>query len=350
MIFALNTRPRARQHRNAAAAVVFACLSILAWEAKACVANGDNLISTRSRVYSGFAAGEIIADWAEIGESTYLEGCTPDQTGSLTISAAEVSIGSQGGYSTYATSNPNIGMQVRYLYPERRGVNGSAIWSSWRGLTEAGETPTVVTHAGAHPYTEYVMVRIELRLIALNDISGDQRVERTQILQVTDESWGTSLHQKLFDAFDLWEPRAAKCEFITFPSKVTLPDAYSMKLHKEGALSDPATFTWRWSCKAGNLGHSGQGDFKYQALTSVADPNSGRMAVTGGAKGVDLLLTTTRGGSSGTYVPVRFDRWYGGSLGTSGTESLQVRYVRNADPDLVIGQANAGVRIVLEPL
>lgn len=355
MTVAIDIRSRTRQVRRLNGMLLCACLGILSWEASACTADGSNLIETGSRVYTGFAAGEVISDWASVPNATYLEKCAPDQSGSFRFSAAATVVGSTGGYQTFATSNPNIGVQVRYRYPESRGWDSGPVWSAWRGLTDSSETAAVVTHIGVDPFTEYVIVQTQLRFIALNTISGDQRVERGQIMQVDDESFGTSLHQKVFEAFDLWAPRAASCWFTRVPtgSNVRLPDAYSMTLNKEGALSDPESFTWSWACDDGNVGHTGGGDFKYEAATTVTDPTSGRMSVTGGAKGVDLLVTTTRNGG-GKYVPVQFNEWYsnlsGGGLGLSGTESLQVRYVRNADPDLVIGPANGGLRIVLEPL
>lgn len=355
MTMSINNRFRGRLPGRTSALLLCACMSIAAGDAWACEADGENLIRTTSRVYNGYAAGDVIADWASTGSATYLHRCAPNGRGMLTISAAEASIGSVGGFEMFETSNPRVGMQIRYRYPRgRSSIDGSPIWSAWIGLTETPSSVNVATHIGFALDTEYVNIDTQMRLVALTDISGDQHIPRTQIMTVDDETFGTTLNQKVFEAFDLYAPRDASCWFRTLPTgnNVKLPDAHSMRLNKEGALSDPASFTWSWACDEGNQGHTGGGDFMYEAATTVTDPTGGRMSVTGGAKGVDLLVTTTRNGG-GKYMPIEFNRWYsnlsGGGLGLSGTESLQVHYVRNAEADLVVGTANGGLKIVLEP-
>ncbi|GMR28336.1 hypothetical protein STENOSP10_25560 [Stenotrophomonas sepilia] len=323
-----------------------------AWSAHACSADPHNLISVPSRVYTSYAAGSVIADWAEVGSGNYLEKCTPNQRGTFRFSATQSSVGSIGGYETFPTSDTGIGIQVRYSYPRSRDTMGAPRWSDWVALTETANDITVVTHLGPDLDTQYVQVRLQFRFVARTDISGNRSIARGEIINVEDMSFGTTLNQKTHERFSLDAPRRPSCWFTKSPdTRVTLPDAYNMKLNKEGALSDPASFSWSWQCDAGNLGHSGDGDFKYDAATTVTDADGGRMSVTGGARGVDLLVTTTRNGD-GNYVPVRFARWYSqddGSMGTRGTEYLQVRYIRNADPDLVIGRANGGLKITLEP-
>lgn len=335
--------------RSFTSMALLASMCALAWSAHACTANGNNLITVPDRVYTSFSAGDIITDWGPAGDATYLETCTPNQTGWFRFSAGKPKVATHGGYDTFSTSDPGIGLQVRYSYPRSRGLNGEPVWSEWKGLTETGEDVRVYTHIGGDIFYHYVQTNLQFRFVALADISGDRGIKSDTILQVDDLSFGTKLHQKWYDWFYLDAPRAASCWFARPPAdKVLLPPASKWELNKEGALSTPATFTWSWQCNGGNLGHDGQGDFMYGAATTVT--GDGRMSVTGGAKGVDLLVTTTRNGG-GRYVPVKFNRWYSndGNLGTSGTESLQVRYIRNADPDLVLGSANGGLTIQLLP-
>ncbi|WP_434211937.1 hypothetical protein [[Pseudomonas] boreopolis] len=337
--------------RHAASSLASIALGTSAFAAHACVADTSNLIGTSDHVYTSFSAGAIISDWKNVAQSRYLMGCTGHTSNYFGVSAVSAPIGSHGGYWTYPTSNPNIGAQVRYRYPAAVDSGGWPVWSDWEGLEDAGKWILVWSHEGADLYTTQVSIDMQMRFVALNDLSGDQSVGRGQIINIDTDNWGVTAHQKVFEAYTLFAPRGPACWFTALPpGRIGLPKAYDMKLNKEGAVSDPYDFTWSWQCDDGNTGHTGGGDFKYDAATAVT--GKGRMSVTGGAKGVDLLVTTTRNGA-GRYVPVEFGKWYshlsGGGLGGWGTERLRVQYIRNAEPDLVVGPANGGLKIVLEP-
>ncbi|WP_353075243.1 fimbrial protein [Stenotrophomonas sepilia] len=304
------------------------------------------MIDVASRVYTSHAAGSIIADWAEVGTSNYLEKCTPNQRGTFGISANEPSVGSSGGYETFPTSDPGIGIQVRYAYPRGRDLTGSARWSDWIGLTETQNRVTVFTHHGVDPFSDYVDVRVQFRFVARTDISGNRTIERGRILHVEDQYWGTTLHQKQYESFTLDAPRAANCWFTSVDDAVTLPLTSTMMLTKEGDVGPSKGFKWSFRCDYGNLGATEAIGIDYTAGTAATDPDNGRMSVTGGAQGVDLQVRRWNGSA---MVPVNLgSREWVRRDEVSGTEELDVRYMRNSDP-LVPGPANGSLKIYIEP-
>ncbi len=328
------------------AIAVSASMCMLAWDAQACAPDTNNEISIPNRVYTSFNAGDVMVDWGAAGSAGYLEKCAPNQRGTFRYSASRASLGSTEGYETFPTSDPDIGMQVRYQYPRSRMSDGAPRWSDWMGLTEAGEEFTVVTHIGAELGTEYVMMNVEFRFIALADIAGTRRIATDQILHVEDLSFGTTLHQKFYSGFELYAPRTASCWFASVEDAVTLPLTHTMMLTKEGDVGPSKGFQWSFRCDYGNLGATEAIGIEYTAGTTVTDADDGRMSVTGGAQGVDLQVRRWNG-SSMVPVTLKSKAWVRRDE-VAGTEELEVRYIRNADP-LKPGPANGSLKIYIEP-
>lgn len=321
----------------------------MAVDALACVANTNELIDSQTVVYSeSFSAGDVITAWSGSSRGEYLEKCPENIRVNLSVVANSSPVSSVDDIPVYATDNPNVGIQFQYQYnPSRRGV-GTPVWSPWRNLSTTAESLSTASYVGADVGTEYVGLNYRARFVALRAFSGNQRVGRTRVATVTDETFGINLSQRVFEAFHLDAPRQRSCGFsgTVDGRNIAMPFTHTSSLRKEGDESRAAEFNWSFSCDYGNLGGTEAIGIDYTAGTAAVDAENGRMRVTGGATGVDLQV---RRRVAGDMVPVdlRSRAWVRHDAET-GTEYLDVRYIRNADP-LVPGRANGALKIYIEP-
>ncbi len=321
--------------------------------AMACTADPNELIESRNLVYQdGFSVGAVITDWSNGAQGNYLEGCAPNVWVSLSIVATSVPVGTVDEMPVFATDNANVGVQFQYQYNRGRGEGGGPSWSAWYDLSTTAATHVTRSFVGTHPITEYVGLNYRARFVALRAFSGDQRVGRVQVADVTDLTYGNALNQRVFTGFRLDAPIQRSCAFTGAVDgrKVELPFTHVSSLKDEGDVGRAAEFSWSFQCDYGNQGEEEAMGIKYEAGTTLVNAEQGLMSVTGGATGVDLQVRRRDGG---TMVPVVFStpgerpRWIKYEA-EEGTEYLDVRYRRNADP-LVAGEANGSLLIYIEP-
>lgn len=321
--------------------------------AMACTADADEIIDSRSLVYDeSFSAGDPITSWSNSSRGEYLEGCAENSRVRLSIVATSTPVDMVDDIPVFATDNENVGIQFQYQFNERRGVGGGPSWSTWRDLTTTSVDHNTISYVGSHLYTEYVGLNYRARFVARRSFSGDQRVGRTRVADVTDLTYGIVLNQRVFDGFQLDAPIQRSCGYIGDVDglKVELPFTHTSSLRNEGDAGPSSEFSWSFRCDYGNRGEEEAMGIRYRAGTTLVDADNGLMSVKdGGAKGVDLQVRRRQGGS---MVPVRFaepgdNKWVRYDAET-GTEYLDVRYVRNADP-LVPGPANGSLVIYIEP-
>jgi type 1 fimbria pilin len=320
--------------------------------AMACTADADEVIDSRSLVYrEAFSAGDVITDWSNGARGNYLDGCAENTRVRLSIVATGAPIDTVDDIPVFATDNANVGIQFQYQFNQRRGENGGNYWSSWQDLTTTPASHLTYSFVGPSIDTEYVGLNYRARFVALRSFSGDQRVGRTQVADVTDLTYGIVLNQRVFESFRLDAPIQRSCGFrgAVDGRKVELPFTHASSLRKEGDVGQSAEFSWGFRCDYGNVGEEEAMGIRYSAGTTLVDAEKGLMSVTGGAQGVDLQVRRREGGS---MVPVGFaepgnSRWVRYDE-EEGTEYLDVRYVRNADP-MVPGPANGSLVIYIEP-
>lgn len=322
----------------------------LAADAVACVADTDELIDSRSLVYfESFSAGDVITPWSGSSNGTYLEKCAPNTSVGLSIVANGSPVSTVDGIPVFATDNANVGIQFQYQFNGRRVGSGGPVWSTWRNLSTTAVNISTVSYVGPDVYTEYVGLNYRARFVALRSFSGNQSVGRTQVANVTDRTFGITLNQRVFEAFRLDAPRRASCGFsgTVDGRRIALPFTHTTSLPKEGDTSRAAGFSWAFRCDYGNIeGVTRAMGIDYTAGTAVVDAADGRMRVTGGAQGVDLQV---RRNAAGRMVPVdlRSGAWIRYNAET-GSEYLEVRYIRNASP-LIPGAANGALKIHITP-
>lgn len=318
--------------------------------AQACISNPNNSVGFKSLNLTGsLVAGDVISDWTR-GSAMYLWECPVGQTVDVSLSQSLTYAGTIGGRETFATSNGNIGVQFEYQYANGFNANGTVRMSSWIPLTRGTHDITLHGDSAAAIVNSAIGIYYDMRFVALNDISGDQEVKDVQPVDLQVKSHGFSVNQFVWEGVYLTAPRAPSCVFSGGVGRtIDVPTAYTSQLKDEGDMGRAQRFSWSWSCDPGaGTEYNDRGDFRYRSTTTVTEEKGGRMRVTGGATGVDILVTRRNG--SGDQEPIHFNRWYGDffNVPLSGSEDMEVRYIRNKDA-LNVGEANAGLIIDIEP-
>ncbi|TIK68121.1 hypothetical protein E4416_01490 [Stenotrophomonas maltophilia] len=322
----------------------------MAADAVACVADTSELIESQSVVYfESFSAGEVITKWSNGSQGNYLEGCALDTRVTFSVVAVGAPISWVEGIPVFATDNPNVGIQFQYQYNPRRIGTGGPIWSTWRDLSTTASIINTASYAGSWPYTDYAGLNYRARFVAIRSFSGTQQIGRTRVAHVTDLTFGITLNQRVFESFRLEAPRHRSCGFsgTVDGRNIAMPFTHTSSLPNKGDTSRAAGFSWDFRCDYGNIEDVTKAmGIDYTAGTPVVDAADGRMRVTGGAQGVDLQV---RRRQDGDMVPVdlRSRAWVRYDAET-GSEYLEVRYIRNADP-LIPGVANGALKIYIEP-
>lgn len=348
----ISSRTRAERRVMTIRTAFAICAMLPFYSAVACTADTDELIEGRSLVYDEtFSAGDAITSWSNGSQGNYLEGCAPNSRVRLSIVATGAQVGTVDDIPVFATDNDNVGIQFRYQFNESRGTGGGNYWSSWRDLTTTAQEHDTISFVGMAWDTEYVGLRYQARFVARRAFTGDQRIGRTRVAEVSDLTGGIALNQRVFESFRIDAPRQRSCVFSgeVDGRTIKLPYTHTSMLESEGKEGPSAPFSWNFSCDWGNLGQEEAIGIRYTAGTTLIDATKGLMAVDGTAKGVYLQVRRREGSN---MVPIGLaepgnSRWVK-RTGDTGTEYLDVRYVRNADP-LVTGTANGSLKIYIEP-
>ncbi|MBO0394308.1 fimbrial protein [Stenotrophomonas maltophilia] len=197
-------------------------------------------------------------------------------------------------------------------------------------------------------------VEVDYRFVALRDFSGESiLMGYFEPLAVTDLSYGQSLNQLTVEGVRQRPREEASCSFSARPpATLQLPTTSTAHLRETGDVGPASDFSFSWTCRAGNQGHSGKGDFRFKSTASISG-SPGQLSTKGDATGVAILVTLER--SNGTQEPIVFDTWYAnrlspgtGGLPRTGTQRMQARFVRTNAP-LTPGSASSTLTIEAIP-
>ncbi|WP_434211943.1 fimbrial protein [[Pseudomonas] boreopolis] len=292
-------------------------------------------------VYSSGNAGDVLGPWHE-APSTLYSRCWASVPIPISIEGFGAYLGEMSGYPTFASPDKRIGMQIQYKYNNADGGG----WTGWQNVTQNLTYINIQPEGGMRD--ALVRMDFRVRLVALERISENITLFSALTGIIKAHIFGDyrdDTYAPRWQEIHVETPRAASCRFRTLPAgnKVDIEPVSVMFLRNPGDVSRSTPFSWSYTCDPGNEGHSGMAGITYGAVTTVTDGANGRMAVTGGAKGVDLQVLRKTGS---TVTPIVFGNRY--RTPPTATEDLEVRYYRTTDP-LVPGAANGGLTIELLP-
>ncbi|MCF3479175.1 hypothetical protein GUV60_03790 [Stenotrophomonas maltophilia] len=321
----------------------------------ACVAGPAKEMAAPTGYYDSYNSGDVVVGWTR-AVVHYYTGCEPRSSAEMIISPTSRFVGIVDGYSTFSTEHDGIGVQVDYRYIRSILDSGQPEYSDWQMLSSAGTR--IVAHA------EYIRdnpvatlpVEVDYRFVALRDFSGESiLMGYFEPLSARDLSYGQSLNQLTVEGVRQRPREEASCSFSAAPpANLELPRTSITHLKNTGDVGPAADFSFAWRCRAGNQGHSGRADFEFLSDAAIA-ATPGHLSTTGGAEGVDMLVTIEY--PDGSQRPVVFGEgeWYAnrlspgtGGLPSSGSQNMQVRFIRNANP-LLPGLARSTMTIHLVP-
>lgn len=288
-----------------------------------------------------YSKGDVVLDWQDVRRG-FFGNCTAGATAEINFTPTLEYAEDIGGVPTFHSPNGGgLGVQI---YIEGHGSVGAG---------GAKVSATAEWQAGPGMYA--IAFEVSHRIVALQTINTDASTGYMDgALEVDDLTFGHDMNNLEFDGYSITKNTYTSCGFTSTPGDVTLPSTHISVLRNEGDMGKEQTFSFGWSCYIGNApGESTGGDFY------LSSPNGsgtdGRLATEGSATGVDMLVTLTDNKSN--KVPALFNKdWYsnhsdfskpGEGVGVSGTQQMQVRFIRNSDP-LSAGDATAEMTIHLD--
>ena len=319
----------------------------------ACSAGPQKWMAAQAGYYDSYEAGDVVVDWMTAPVAYYVD-CDPISSAQMMLRSATGFAGFHQGRTTFRTDHEGIGIQMEYRYVQSINGAGQPVYSEWQEPGTAGTPITAHAHYVKGTPTAPIIVEVDYRFIALREFSGETiAMGDLEPLVASDRSYGFSLEQLSVEGPQRRLREIASCSFSARPpTSLRLPDTHTSLLKNTGDMGEPADFSFSWSCRAGNQGHSGRGDFRFRSADAITD-SAGHLATSGDAKGVDMLVTLER--SDGTQEPIVFETWYAnhlspgtGGLPSSGSQAMQVRFIRNASP-LVPGTASSTLTIEAIP-
>lgn len=284
----------------------------------------------------------------------YYVDCEPTASAQLSIASATGLAGVHDGRITFKTEHDGVGIQMEYRYIQSIAGSGQPVYSEWQAVgTAAGVVTARAEYMKDNP-TASIPIEVDYRFVALRDFSGEPiAMGDIEPLRVADRSFGLSLDQLSVEGVRQYPREEASCEFSARPpATLQLPQTSVSSLRAPGDMGPAADFSFSWSCRAGNQGHSGKGDFRFKSTAAISG-NPGQLSTSGDAEGVNMLVTLER--KDGSQEPIVFDTWYAnrlspgsGGLPAKGSQSMQVRFIRTAKP-LVPGSASSTLTIEAIP-
>lgn len=288
-----------------------------------------------------YSRGDVVLGWQDVRRGFFgncAAGAKAEMEFTPTLRYAE---DIDGVPTFYSPNGGGLGVQI---YIEGHGPVGAG-----------GARVSAAAEWQAAGLMYAIIFEVSHRIVALRTVNTDQSTGYMDgALAVDDLTFGHTMHSLEFDNYSVTKNTYTSCGFTSTPGDVTLPSTHTSVLRNEGDMGKEQTFSFGWSCSIGNVdGESQGGDFY------LSSPNGsgtdGRLATDGSAKGVDMLVTLTD--NKNNKVPALFDRdWYsnhsgfsvpGEGVGVSGTQQMQVRFIRNSDP-LSAGDATAEMTIHLD--
>lgn len=321
--------------------------------AAACAAGPQKWMPAPFGYYDSFEAGEVMVGWTRAVVPYYVD-CEPTASAQLSIASATGLAGVHDGRITFKTEHDGVGIQMEYRYIQSIAGSGQPVYSEWQAVgTAAGVVTARAEYMKDNP-TASIPIEVDYRFVALRDFSGEPiAMGDIEPLRVADRSFGLSLDQLSVEGVRQYPREEASCEFSARPpATLQLPQTSVSSLRAPGDMGPAADFSFSWSCRAGNQGHSGKGDFRFKSTAAISG-NPGQLSTSGDAEGVNMLVTLER--KDGSQEPIVFDTWYAnrlspgsGGLPAKGSQSMQVRFIRTAKP-LVPGSASSTLTIEAIP-
>ncbi|MDV9043869.1 fimbrial protein [Stenotrophomonas sp. RAC2] len=324
---------------------------LMAWSAAAhagCVAGPQKWMPSAPGYYDSYEEGEIVVGWARATVNYYVD-CDPGASADITIGTATGLAGRHDNRFTFRTEHDGIGIQMEYRYIRSDGTR-----SGWMEPGTASSRVTAYTADIPGNPTSSIPIELDYRFVALRHFSGESiRMGDMEPLRAVDGSYGLSLNQLSVEGVRRSPRVEASCSFSARPpATLRLPETQMSALREAGDMGPAAEFSFSWSCRAGNQGHSGRGDFRFKSTAAVAG-TPGQLSTSGTAEGVNMLVTLER--KDGSQEPILFDTWYAnrlspgtGGLPVNGSQAMQVRFIRTAKP-LVPGTASSTLTIEAIP-
>ncbi|KRG52540.1 hypothetical protein ARC23_05260 [Stenotrophomonas beteli] len=321
----------------------------------ACAVGPQKWMPAPTGFYDAYSAGDVVTSWVR-ADIAYFVDCDPISSADLSLGTTTGLAGMHDGRFTFRTDHDGIGIQLEYRYIRAISGSGQPEYSAWIQPGTASNRFTAHAEYIKGNATASIPVQVDYRFIALRDFSGEPiLLEDIEPLLAIDLSHGFSLNQLVVEGVRQRPREEASCEFSARPpATLELPATAMSSLKNKGDVGAAADFSFAWTCKAGNQGHSGRADFEFLSDAAIG-ATPGHLSTTGDAEGVDMLVAIQY--PDGSYKPVVFGsgQWYAnrlspgtGGLPSTGRQNLQVRFIRNAAP-LRPGTARSTMTINLVP-
>lgn len=342
-------------HRSLGRGPAWLLLGLLALcpAAFACTAGPAKWVPATSGLYDSYSTGQVVVDWVTV-DVNYLVDCAPLSTAYLSFRSNKRFVGFHDGQMTFATDHEGIGIQLQFRYIRSISSSGMPDLSDWQNAATAATAYTAHAEYIKGNPTASLPIGVRFRFVALRNFDGeDILMGDEEPLLVVDRTYGQSLNQLTMEGVRRRARVRASCEFSSAPpANVQLPRTTMADLSDLGDTGPAAGFSFSWRCRAGNEGHSGRGDLWFDSPARIKD-QPGRLATTGDAEGVDMLVTLTR--EDGSETPIQFRQWYADilmpgarGLPSTGRQEMQVRFIRNANA-LKPGSAHSSLTITTVP-
>lgn len=333
------------------APVLLVGAGLMAWSSAAhagCVAGPQKWMPASHGYYDSYEEGDVVTGWSRATVNYYVD-CDPASSADVTIRTTTGLVGQHDGRLTFRTEHDGIGIQMEY-----RHIRSDGTRSSWIEPGTAGARLVAYTEdIGGNP-TSSIPIEVDYRFVALRHFSNESiLMGDIEPLRVSDGSYGLSLNQLLVEGARRSVRVEASCSFSASPpATLRLPDTHISALRNAGDVGPAADFSFSWSCRAGNQGHTGKGDFRFKSAAAVSGV-PGQLSTSGSAEGVNMLVTLEN--RAGNQEPIVFDTWYAnrlspgtGGLPANGSQAMQVRFIRTAK-GLVPGTASSTLTIEAIP-
>ncbi|EED39610.1 fimbrial protein, putative [Stenotrophomonas sp. SKA14] len=259
---------------------------------------------------------------------TLFSGCSDGQNVDVLVDTYLTEVGSDDGYTTFATNLHWAGVQYRVAIGDKPFLDITSLSSGIRFPVPTG--------------TGRLAIEVQYRYIALTEAPGGGVLQGGAIFGYTGshDGSGSALVTATIDMLNPYvPPPPPSCSITSYPRSVDLGRLHTSQLRNVGDRGPAHGFSWGYSCNDS----VSSAEVRYSA-DGIIDANAGTFAVTGGAKGIGLEVRRgVNGSSEGT--PVKFNSPY--RLGTRNvTERMSVRYVRTGE--VTAGDANGSLKIRLD--
>lgn len=312
-----------------------------------CRSSGDTAYTFRgTQALTDNGMNQPMSAWLTSNLAFPFYGCSGAMTLSLDLVATLPVVGTYDGRSVYATNVPGLGIQLATMVLFGNSTNP---WERPPVYYDGHQTIRAAGNVGG-PNTAYpgrAVTRKLVRYIKIGDVSVSNALSvnvkiGTDTTLPVGASTGSTVSSDTYINAVLQTPPPVCSVQVTGGNTVNLGAVSPRVFANIGDASPAKPFSWRSVCSSGTPRTV---YVTYAATNPVTDAAQGRMAVTGGAQGIELqVFRGVAGGSAGT--PVAFGTTYTlGSTATNPGEDMSVRYVRTGT--VGVGRAQGGMQVNL---